>query len=481
MTSGKTDLTVLQRSGLTVAERDHLRGLVEGFDEACRLRGGGPHPARQAPWQGPFTLQSLVDAASAYSGEGSVLVGVDAPLGAPRSLLAATHQDLGLPPTATFVDWVTKAAAWPNFFSRAVEGEPWSPLRPFFRVAPGADARNRMFRAMRERGVEPLRDVDKVTAAKSLFILSGIPGSVGSSVADLWPALSGMLANRPGGVRWWPFDQAQPETGAAGVVLAEIYPRALYASALAAEPPPLRARLSIAKGDPECRRAAIESLLAQDWVRQYDVRFEDAEPETITEDSFDALLSAAGLLRCVLDGTPLGWSGSDAFEGGILGLDSLNLSLPERTFRCGPTNERPGRRPRRPVTADRRRRDSPFLERPAVDWIASNDLAFAIPDPFPVSPGHTLVVTKRVVPTWFEASRYEQLAILDLIEEVKRLLDHRTPAPDGYNVGFNAGAAAGQTVMHLHVHVIPRYAGDVPDPTGGIRNVMRRQGNDSRR
>jgi diadenosine tetraphosphate (Ap4A) HIT family hydrolase len=430
--------------------------------------------------RGPFTLKSLVDAGARYSGEGSVLVGIDAPLGAPRSLLAVTHQDLGLPPTATFVDWVTKAASWPSFFSRAVEGEPWSPLRPFFRVTPGADARNRMFRAMRERGVEPLRDVDTVTAAKSPFILSGIPGSVGSSVADLWPALSGLLANRAGGVRCWPFDQAQPETGTAGVVLAEIYPRALYASALATEPPPFRARLSIAKGDARCRRAAMESLLAQDWVRQNNVRFEDAEPETITEDSFDALLSAAGLLRCVLEDAPLGWSGSDAFEGGILALDSLNLSLPERTFRCGSNDERPSKGPpmRRPETSGKG--DSPFLQRPAAEWIASNDLAFAIPDPFPVSPGHTLVITKRVVPTWFEANQYERLAIVDLIEEVKKLLDRRTPAPDGYNVGFNAGAAAGQTVMHLHVHVIPRYAGDVSDPTGGIRNIMRKQANDPR-
>jgi diadenosine tetraphosphate (Ap4A) HIT family hydrolase len=424
---------------------------------------------------GPFTLRSLVDAAVAHVGEGSVLVGLDAPLGAPRSLLAATYRDLGLPPTATFVEWIAKAAAWPGFFTRGTDGDEWSPLHPFFRIAPGADGRNRMFQAMRERGVEPLRDVDRTTSAKSLFILSGIPGSVGSSVVDLWPAVSAILANHPGGIRWWPFDQAQPETGDAGVVLAEIYPRALYASALASEPPPLRARLSIAKGERECRRTAIASLRAQDWVREYGVRFEDVDPDTITEDEFDALLSAAGALRCVLDGTPLGWSGSDAFEGGILGLDSLNLSLPERTFRCGPNVERQPRR--RSAARPRVAVDSPFLQYPAADWVAFNDLAFAIPDPFPVSPGHTLVVTKRVVATWFEASRYERLAIVDLIEEVKRLLDGRTPAPDGYNVGFNAGAAAGQTVMHLHVHVIPRYAGDVPDPSGGIRNVVRRKAN----
>jgi diadenosine tetraphosphate (Ap4A) HIT family hydrolase len=121
--------------------------------------------------------------------------------------------------------------------------------------------------------------------------------------------------------------------------------------------------------------------------------------------------------------------------------------------------------------------ESPFLQRPATEWIASNGVAFAIRDAYPVSPGHTLIVTRRLVATWFEATLEERHAILDLIEEVKGILDRQTPTPDGYNVGFNAGVAAGQTVMHLHVHVIPRYAGDVPDPRGGIRHVIPGLGN----
>jgi diadenosine tetraphosphate (Ap4A) HIT family hydrolase len=121
--------------------------------------------------------------------------------------------------------------------------------------------------------------------------------------------------------------------------------------------------------------------------------------------------------------------------------------------------------------------DSPFLHRSPTEWIASNGLAFAILDGFPVSRGHTLVVTRRLVATWFEATRDEQSAIVELIDEVKAVLDRQTPPPDGYNVGFNAGVAAGQTVMHLHVHVIPRYAGDVPDPRGGIRHVIPGLGN----
>jgi diadenosine tetraphosphate (Ap4A) HIT family hydrolase len=119
---------------------------------------------------------------------------------------------------------------------------------------------------------------------------------------------------------------------------------------------------------------------------------------------------------------------------------------------------------------------SVFLDRPARDHVARNALAFAIRDGFPVSPGHTLVIPVREVATWFEASREEQLAILELVDVVKAQLDVEF-APAGYNVGFNAGAAAGQTVMHLHVHVIPRFEGDVADPRGGVRHVMPGKGN----
>lgn len=119
---------------------------------------------------------------------------------------------------------------------------------------------------------------------------------------------------------------------------------------------------------------------------------------------------------------------------------------------------------------------SPFLEVPTTSWIASNAHAFAFRDAFPVSQGHTLIVTRRVVADWFAATDDERRAILELVDVVKRKLDEELH-PDGYNVGFNAGAAAGQTVMHLHVHVIPRYRGDMDDPRGGVRHVIPSKGN----
>ena len=108
--------------------------------------------------------------------------------------------------------------------------------------------------------------------------------------------------------------------------------------------------------------------------------------------------------------------------------------------------------------------------------VASNALAFAIRDGFPVSPGHTLIVPRRLVATWFDATREEQVAMLELVDLVKAQLDAELH-PDGYNIGINAGSAAGQTVMHLHLHLIPRFAGDVPDPRGGVRHVIPDRGN----
>ena len=121
---------------------------------------------------------------------------------------------------------------------------------------------------------------------------------------------------------------------------------------------------------------------------------------------------------------------------------------------------------------------SPFLRIPESEWHCANALCFAIFDSFPVSRGHVLVITRRVVPTFFDCTQPEQAALMELVGEVKRLLDQQLdPKPDGYNVGFNAGTAAGQTVPHVHVHVIPRYAGDMADPRGGVRHVIPEKGN----
>jgi diadenosine tetraphosphate (Ap4A) HIT family hydrolase len=101
---------------------------------------------------------------------------------------------------------------------------------------------------------------------------------------------------------------------------------------------------------------------------------------------------------------------------------------------------------------------------------------FVVDDAYPVSRGHTLVISLRHVPSFFDLKPDEMTALLALLHRAKRRLDGALN-PDGYNVGVNVGQSAGQTVMHTHIHLIPRYAGDNPDPTGGVRNVIPGKGN----
>ena len=103
--------------------------------------------------------------------------------------------------------------------------------------------------------------------------------------------------------------------------------------------------------------------------------------------------------------------------------------------------------------------------------LIANDLAIAVRDGFPVSPGHTLIIPKRHAASFFEATIEERLAMLDLLNQAKQDLDTELQ-PAAYNIGVNDGPAAGQTIPHLHVHLIPRYAGDDPDPRGGVRRIF---------
>jgi diadenosine tetraphosphate (Ap4A) HIT family hydrolase len=103
--------------------------------------------------------------------------------------------------------------------------------------------------------------------------------------------------------------------------------------------------------------------------------------------------------------------------------------------------------------------------------VARNASGFVVRDQYPVSPGHMLIILGRHAASWFDATVEEQLGLLELLRAEKLRLDsERSPA--GYNIGVNVGHAAGQTIDHLHVHLIPRYEGDVDDPTGGVRGVI---------
>jgi diadenosine tetraphosphate (Ap4A) HIT family hydrolase len=113
----------------------------------------------------------------------------------------------------------------------------------------------------------------------------------------------------------------------------------------------------------------------------------------------------------------------------------------------------------------------PFCHLASRKIIAEDELTATFFDEFPVSPGHTLIIPKKHVSSLFLLEENVQIALLYALNHAKTHLTNLFH-PDGFNVGINDGSAAGQTVMHLHIHLIPRYHGDCPNPRGGIRWIF---------
>ncbi len=109
-----------------------------------------------------------------------------------------------------------------------------------------------------------------------------------------------------------------------------------------------------------------------------------------------------------------------------------------------------------------------FCKRSQFIELGSNTSAYAIYDKYPVLPGHVLIITKRHISSWFDVSTEEKLDILAMIDSVKKILDLNFK-PDGFNIGINDGIEAGQSILHLHIHLIPRYKNDIQRKKGGIR------------
>ncbi len=113
----------------------------------------------------------------------------------------------------------------------------------------------------------------------------------------------------------------------------------------------------------------------------------------------------------------------------------------------------------------------PFCNPVSDDIVVKNDFIYARWDRYPVSNGHLLVIPFRHVADYFSLTVEEKQELLTLIDECKEVIE-KNFRPAGYNIGFNIGKAAGQTVMHCHCHMIPRYVGDVKEPRGGVRGVV---------
>jgi len=117
-----------------------------------------------------------------------------------------------------------------------------------------------------------------------------------------------------------------------------------------------------------------------------------------------------------------------------------------------------------------------FCEIPPERVIASNDLAYAIRDGFPVTPLHTLVIPKRHAVDYFALTPDELLACNDLLHKIKNSILLADSSVVAFNIGMNAGEDAGQTVFHSHIHLIPRRKGDVENPRGGVRHLIPNKG-----
>lgn len=112
-----------------------------------------------------------------------------------------------------------------------------------------------------------------------------------------------------------------------------------------------------------------------------------------------------------------------------------------------------------------------FCKMAQGDAIIRFKYCFAMRDQYPVSKGHTLIIPYEHTENWFTARKEVLLDMMEALEMMKKALDAEY-TPDGYNIGANCGPVAGQTVMHLHIHLIPRYRGDMEDPRGGVRGVI---------
>ena len=124
-----------------------------------------------------------------------------------------------------------------------------------------------------------------------------------------------------------------------------------------------------------------------------------------------------------------------------------------------------------PTMSGLKSRECLFCHIPAERVIDGNGLAFVVADAFPVSPGHTLIIPRRHLTDFLDLTDVEVLALHALARTARNRLVGDLH-PDGFNIGANVGSAGGQTIDHVHLHLIPRFVGDVAAPEGGVRNVI---------
>ena len=288
----------------------------------ARWREGWAIARAEEPAEG-WSLGALLALARRLARESGrrVLLGIDAVLGAPALFARAAG-------VGSFLELLEVLERGGGLECESGTAKAWACRQPFFRVPAGTGSLTRFVEAAGGRG-GALRQIELRTGAKTVFALSGIPGTVGSGSRALWRELGPLLAVRRRDFRVWPFEGGLQGDSPGEVVVAEVYPRASYAIALAGELPAKPER--IAKTRREQRLRALERLARAPWLEASGVSLPDLAPARANEDDFDALLTAAALVRHFTERAPLScWLVDSLVEGGLLGTGLLALPAPGR-------------------------------------------------------------------------------------------------------------------------------------------------------
>ena len=269
---------------------------------------------------GLTTFQKLIDYAQSLSPP--VLIGIDAAIGFPLSSWEQVFSNTDNPPR-TFMEWLKDKPLPEQFFRSVSTPGSWSPRSPFINPPAKQSWSLNEFIETSQDGLH--RSIDRLLGGNSIFVASGIPGSVGSGTRALWQEIVALDNQRK--VGFWPFEGSLDALGKySHSIVGEMYPKACYGIALHDTlPAPL---LSIAKTKSQHRAEAMARLLCSPWINKWDVKIANVEAALENEDDFDALMSAAALLRLVLERASLESLEPklQLIEGGVLGSASLDMT-----------------------------------------------------------------------------------------------------------------------------------------------------------
>jgi hypothetical protein len=265
-----------------------------------------------------WTFGSLIDHAERR--RRPVLVAMDVVLGVPHPYFDRRREVIGWEDSSNFVDWLPRATRTAGFFDTASDVCEWSIARPFFAMPRGVGTRRSFVEAAR---FDLLRGVDRQCRGNPVFVVSGIPGSVGSASRALWQELAPMLESKRS-LQVWPFEgELTWLLREAPITIGEMYPRIGYAVAVARELP-ARPEAPRSKGRRSVREEWLSRLQSASWIHGGGVTIADEAAALVSEDDFDALFAAAALLRCVVENVSLTSDLVDGrAEGGILGTEGV--------------------------------------------------------------------------------------------------------------------------------------------------------------